>query len=199
MSLKELVDQKDLRVFVYATGAGAGIQQKIWNTVGCSSFFVGAAFPYASRLSTKALGYKPEQFVSPDMSIDLAMSAYIQAFEYGKRAIGIGLTASVASGRIHRGDHRIFVSAFYDDMCFTSTITLPKGVGDEARQLDGAIADELAVAVMLHAAGQNNVLPKGVRYGGNVIDVGHFDSNSPALQNLYNKPYFTKLGERLSS
>jgi hypothetical protein len=195
--LKELVDQKDLRVFVYATGAGAGIQQKIWHTVGCSSFFVGAAFPYASNLSSKALGYKPDQFVSVDMAIDLSMSAYVQAFEFGKKAIGIGLTASVASGRIHRGDHRIFVSAFNDEGCFASTLVLPKAVGEHARMLDGLIADDLAIATILHAAGQNYVLPKSVRYDSDIIDVGHFDCNAPALQNLYNKPYFTKFGKRL--
>lgn len=193
MTLQELVDRKDLNVFVYATGAGAGIQKKIWNTVGCSSFFVGAEFPYAGRLSTKALGYTPEQFVSSSMSIDFAMAAYVRAFEPGKRAIGIGLTASVAGNRIHRGDHRIFVSAFSDEGCFTSTMNLPKGVGEEARLVDGSIADNLAISVLLHAAGQNNVLPKDV-------DGGTYDTNSEAHQSLYEKKsFFHKSGARLAS
>jgi nicotinic acid mononucleotide adenylyltransferase len=190
MSLVELANRNDINVFVYATGAGSGIQKQIWNTVGCSSFFVGAAFPYASKLSAKALGYKPEQFVSAEMSIDFAMSAYIQAFEFGKKCIGIGLTASVASNRMHRGDHRIFVSAFSEEGCFTTYAVLAKGVGAEARSVDGSISDDLAIAAILHAAGYNNVLSKD-------DNIHHFDSNSPALQSIYSKPYFNKLGQRL--
>lgn len=193
MSLQELVDRKDLNVFVYATGAGAGIQKKIWNTVGCSSFFVGAEFPYAGRLSTKALGYVPEQFVSPSMSIDFAMAAYVRAFEPGKKAIGIGLTASVAGNRVHRGDHRVFVSAFSDEGCFTCSMNLPKGVGEEARLMDGSIADNLAIGALLHAAGQNNVLPKDI--SGTSVET--YDSNSMAQQSLHDKPFFDKLGNRL--
>lgn len=193
--LKELVDQKDLRIFVYATGAGAGIQSAIWHTLGCSSFFVGAEFPYAPSESSRALGYTPTSFVSEEMAIDLAMAAYVRAYEFGKKSVGIGLTASVASSRAHRGDHRIIVSGCSDDGVLTAYMTLPKGVGDEARALDGKIADSLAIKILLHAAGQNYVLPKETHCD---VPVMVADTNSQAFFSLEARPYFTSSGQRKS-
>lgn len=187
--LKDLVNRTDLNIFIYTTGAGAGIQQKIWNTPGCSSFFVGSSMPYAARLSSRALGYTPNKFVSTDMAIDLAMSAYVQAYEPGKKAIGIGLTASVASTKEHRGDHQVIVSAFSDDSCFTSIFKLKKGSGESQRLIDGELSDYFGLQVILHAAGYDYCLLKD-------DSASHFDTRNEARESLINKPFFSKFGVR---
>lgn len=193
MDLIDLVNRTDLNIFVIATGAGAGITQQIWNTVGCSSFFMGSSFPYSPIHSSKELGYTPEKFVSIETSVDLAIRAYIKAYEPNKQAVGVGLTASVASSKIHRGDHKIIVSVLTDNYCFTSSMILPKGTGDFCRQLDGSIADKLAIDALLAAIDKSNTIPNLI----NGCKVETIDSSLIAQNSLIKRPYFNKLGKRL--
>src|SRR6185436_11449007 len=140
------------RIYVYATGAGAGIQKKIWEVPGCSSFLVGCSFPYATTQTSKCLGFTPEKSVSTDTAIELAIAAYLQAYEPGSKSIGIGLTASVASVKTHRGAHRIIVSSFSETECLTATIEIPKGCGLAQRFTDGELSDSIGITAILRAA-----------------------------------------------
>src|SRR5690349_12706819 len=110
----ENIINKNIKVFAYATGAGAGFQERLWSIPGCSSIFMGAELPYDPRLTIDILGYKPNKFVSREVAIELAMRAYMRAYFFEDKAhnvIGLGLTASVASTKIHRGEHQFFIAA----------------------------------------------------------------------------------------
>src|SRR6185436_5356447 len=95
------------KVFVAATGAGAGIQASLWSVPGSSAFLAGATFPYAAHETERLLGFRPEKFCNEDAAVELAIAAYLRAREATfaetpgaparSRAIGLGLTASVAS------------------------------------------------------------------------------------------------------
>jgi hypothetical protein len=148
-------------VYVYASGAGAGIQKKIWETPGCSSILVGSGFPYDMDETANVLGFVPDKFVSEDAAMQLAMAAYMKACRSDRLAIGIGMTCSVASTREHRGDHRIIVSSFSDLECLSFSVTIPKGVGLHQRLVDGLLADELGLAALSRAAGFN---PESIGY-----------------------------------
>jgi len=143
-SFRDMGEQSP-RLYIIATGAGAGLQEKVWRVPGCSNFFVGAAFPYATEETQDVLGFTPKQFVSQETAIDLALAAYMRAYKPGRSAIGVGLTASVASTKAHRGDHRVIVAAFTDHDCIVISAILHKGVGDAQRQLDGQLADRIAM------------------------------------------------------
>ena len=54
------------KVFVAATGAGAGIQASLWSVPGSSAFLAGAAFPYAAHETERLLGFRPERFCDED-------------------------------------------------------------------------------------------------------------------------------------
>jgi nicotinic acid mononucleotide adenylyltransferase len=143
------------RVFVVATGAGAGIQEVLWRLPGCSSFLAGAAFPYDAGEVEDFLGLRPARFASEDTAIDLAHAAYLRALDVSAphpRAIGLGLTASVASVEAHRGDHRVHVAVTTPETTLGCTLVLAKGAGQEARDVDGAAADELGLRALFHAA-----------------------------------------------
>lgn len=192
MILHNLAKRDDLSIYFYTTGAGAGLQQKIWGVVGCSSFFTGSGFPYAMKHSTHALGYTPDKFVSVPMAVDLAMAAYVQSYVPGKQSIGLGLTASVASVKEHRGDHKIIVSTMTNGKSLTGQIVLPKGTGRARRLLDGRIADELALEMLLHAVDPKHPLPKFILD----IAVEYIETDNVVSSSLKQKPYFDKLGNR---
>lgn len=132
----------NVSIHVITTGAGAGIQQKLWATSGCSAYFSGASFPYDSEETESLLGFMPTQFVSKETAIDLASAAYMKAYRFGgKKAVGVGVTASVASTREHRGDHRFYVCVMTEDQVRIGGRTIEKGVGEDFRADDGRQVD----------------------------------------------------------
>jgi hypothetical protein len=215
MSIEKLRDMGAAapRIFVYSTGAGAGIQKKIWEVPGCSSFLVGCGFPYATELTSKYIGFTPDKFVSPDTAMELAMAAYLMAYEPGHKAIGVGLTASVASMSEHRGAHRVMVSTFSNTECFTFAMEIPKGSGLIQRVVDGTLSDEVGVTAILHAAGLwEPVTPLPFRFkdyfaaedyflahGTNTWKYAPLDTTERAKELILAKPLFHANGTRMST
>lgn len=184
------------RIFIYATGAGAGIQQRIWEVPGCSSYLIGCGFPYDADCTNKYIGYKQNKFVSLNVSLELAMAAYLQAYKSGHKAIGIGLTASVASVIPHRGAHRIIASYVSETECQTFEVELPKAVGLKARLQDGEIADDIGITMLLKAAGLNNSLNENKIFGGIPMEFKLVDTTTDALKVLLSSSYFLSDGSR---
>jgi len=151
------------KVFVAATGAGAGIQSSLWSVPGSSAFLAGAAFPYAAHETQRLLGFRPARFCAEDAAVELAIAAYLRGREASlaaatdtaskEKVIGLGLTASVASLEPHRGDHRVFVATLSERGAMTWSARLPKGTGEAQRSIDGQLTDRLGVHALLSAAG----------------------------------------------
>jgi nicotinic acid mononucleotide adenylyltransferase len=141
------------KIFIAATGAGAGIQDRLWEIPGISKVFSGAVFPYSERELTDFLGFEPEKCCSEETAIDMAMTSYIRArmdAKDGQEAIGIGLCASVATLKEHKGDHRIFaccIRSENENGVLVSRI-LEKGAGQEARWNDGIAADDIGFSFL---------------------------------------------------
>jgi hypothetical protein len=70
------------------------------NTTGMYSSFESRGGRYGS------MGFAPESACSPDTALELAMAAYQRAWLPGSVAIGVGLTAVVASTHEHLVEHR---------------------------------------------------------------------------------------------
>lgn len=152
--LSSLLDRK-VKVYVNATGAGAGLQKRIWEIAGCSSFFVGSHFPYGPVKTCNTIGYEPSSFCSKETAIALAMASYMEAydpFDGADDVVGIGLTASVASLKAHKGDHRVFVAAISNTKCIVYSMVIQKGDASY-RAADGELADELGELALLKVLG----------------------------------------------
>lgn len=150
--LNEQLKTANVSVHVVATGAGAGIVQNLWSTPGSSAYLSGSSFPYHSEETKEFLGFTPKSSASKETAIDLASVAYMKAFRFGdKSPVGVGLTASVASEREHRGDHRCHICVITNDRILSANHILFKGVGEEARLADGRFCDEAALS-LLHDA-----------------------------------------------
>lgn len=174
------------RVFITATGAGAGMQDVLWRVPGCSSFLVGAAFPYEAAETEDLLGYRPEQFASEETAIDLSHASYLHALDTARSdatTIGVGLTASVASTSAHRGEHRVHLAVTTPTHTFGRTLVLAKGAGQDARDVDGAIADEAGLLALFHAASLAE-------------DPDLSDWSAPARARFLARPYWSADGRR---
>jgi cytidylyltransferase-like protein len=187
--LKELsmaTEPKNRRIFITATGAGAGAQKVIWSTPGCSSYFAGAAFPYGADQTNELLGFKPDKYVSEDTALDLAMASYMRAWNGpGCDAIGIGLSASVASLERHRGEHEIFAAVVGSFGALTYHEVLKKGKGEEARRRDGNKADKIITGLIRLATrgGASNINAPTV-------------ATDKAIERFFYKPFFDVDGSR---
>lgn len=183
----EELKKAGVNIHVIATGAGAGLQQLLWQTPGSSAYLSGASFPYDQAETEELLGFTPDHFVSQETAIDLASAAYMKAFKFGgKKPVGIGITASVASETAHRGDHRFNVCVITNDKVITDYVILDKGVGFEQRCKDGKIVDNTAFMLMFEALGIGDGSWKGL------------DAYDLAKARFFQRPFFTANGKRLA-
>ncbi|HEX4338351.1 MAG TPA: hypothetical protein VH062_20740 [Polyangiaceae bacterium] len=150
--VERLRDETRARVYVACAGGGAGLQQLLWSVPGASSFLVGAAFPYAESAVDEFLGFRPEQYCAEETAVDLASAAFVEAGA-GADTVGVGLTASVASTRAHRGPHRIHAASVARAGSSLYTVELERETGHAARAHDGQRADHLGLLAVVEAAG----------------------------------------------
>jgi len=206
MSIADLLNKK-VRLFVFATGAGAGAQKTLWDIPGCSSFLVGAGFTYDTKLTSKIIGYTPKQFASLDTAAELAMAAYMEAYDPTLKdhdTIGIGLSASVASTVAHKGDHRIHLVAISNKKVYTISFIVNKGTGEPQRKNDGEIADRLIIETIKGITNVNGLsgldsfkyMYSGSCYVSNIVS----DENSSIVKDLLlQRPFFKSDGTKCST
>ena len=192
-----------VRVYVAASGAGAGIQQLLWQTPGASAYLVGATFPYSPQDTEDFLGFRPRHFVCLETAIDLAISAYLKADngDSNRTPIGLGLTASVATTVEHRGDHRIYAVVISKDRVLASELTLLKQ-GSMARAYDGRTADAIGLELLNAAAYVTSEAERLVYRettknctGGSLLK----DITQEARAHFLRRPLFTRYGKRLET
>ena len=176
------------RVYVVATGAGAGIQEELWRVPGASSFLAGAEFPYAQDAIHRFLGFRPKQYACQETAIDLAMGAYLRAVTEDLKVepVGLAVSASVASIEAHRGDHRVHVAVMTRTRVLAGTMVLEKGTGAARRAVDGDWADMLGLDALAIALGESN---EGAEQ--KLADV-----SGQARSQFFARPFFTSAGKR---
>jgi nicotinic acid mononucleotide adenylyltransferase len=184
--LQSCVADDKIRLYVIATGAGAGIQEKLWRVPGASRYLVGASFPYAQEMTEKELGFKPEKFVSEETAIDLALEAYYRALPDSsdkRMPIGLGVTASVTSNREHKGEHRANFCTVTTTQIRTCSLWLskPHYCDAEERAFDGQSVDLEALRFLRRVVDLNEIDP---------------DATELAKKQFFKHPYFTPNGKR---
>lgn len=174
-------------IHVIATGAGAGIIQRLWEVPGSSAYLSGYTFPYAQEEQAELLGFTPEHYCSEEAAVDLASAAYMKAYRFGgKKPVGVGLTASVASEKEHRGDHRVYCCIITDDMVRLHQYNLIKGVGETVRMLDGASCDDTIFCMLSDAIGLDY----------KILCMSATDATQLAMDRFFLRPRFHADGSR---
>ena len=113
--------------------AGAGTQALAWlhGVGGSSRTILEATDRYAATSLVEAIGFEPRQFTSPEVARAMATNAYIRACnlaDTGTLVAGIGCTATIATNRQKRGEHRCFIAVCNAQGITTYTLKLTKGL-----------------------------------------------------------------------
>lgn len=188
---KDILKTMGVNIHIIATGAGAGLQQRLWEVPGSSAYLSGCSFPYAAEEQEELLGFMPEHFCSEEAAVDLASAAYMKAYKFGgKKPIGVGLTASVASEKIHRGEHRVFICVMTDDKVQLFQHTFEKGAGQFQRHEDGERCDNWGFWMLVETAGvyETTTMAKFSK-----------DASELARKRFLLRPFFASNGKRLEN
>lgn len=194
-SLKTLLT-KNVRVGVLGASAGSWFMANLATIPGLTKVFYEANFPHAKEATIDYLGFTPDNFVCCNTALEQAMRAYYRAYQPdGKRTIGVGATAAVATNEVHRGEHRVWVAVFSDDRASVYYAQFKKGVGEEVRSRDLLACDMLMGKAILQAIDED----VSVQLPNNVESTD-FISNclSSCRVLLATRPYFRVDGSRLT-
>jgi hypothetical protein len=140
------------------TGGGTGAAASLLGVPGGSRTILEVVVPYHEESLVQFLGNRPAQFCSAPTSRAMARRAYERAtwLAPGQRVLGVGCTASLATDRPKRGDHRFHVTCHNDVRITTYSLVLRKG--ERARESEETVLD----SVLLNALAEAYGLPERV-------------------------------------
>lgn len=149
---------------VVVTGGGASAIAELLAVPGASRTILDAQVPYSSEALVAWLGRRPDQFC--DERTALAMAS-VAAYRAGKllpkepvspvvtMPFGISCTASLASDRPKRGDHRCFIAVQTSRLTTSYSLTLEKGARSRAEE--DALVGQLIVRALAIGIGLTEV------------------------------------------
>ena len=145
--------------------AGAGTQAIAWllSVAGASRSVLELSVPYSAPALAELLGYEPDQAVSRQTALDMARAAYRRALrlrEDSAPVAGVACTATIATDRPKRGEHRCHVAYWTGAASAVYSLTFVKGLRDRAGE--DAIASRLTLEAFAEAAGVNTGLALGL-------------------------------------
>ncbi len=158
------IHQQHQPAVLVVTGGGASAIAELLAVPGASRTILDAQVPYSSEALIAWLGRRPDQFC--DERTALAMAS-VAAYRAGQllakeatasdiaRPFGISCTASLASDRPKRGDHRCFIALQSDTMTASYALTLKKGARSRAEE--EALVGQLIVRSLAAALGLTNL------------------------------------------
>ena len=135
--------------------AGAGNYALAWllGVGGASRTVLETRVPYGFLAMTDLLGgYAPDQTVSVDTAQRMARAAWDRGLalrEGSAPIVGIACTATIATDRTKRGDHRAFVATWDETQCTVDSLTLEKGLRDRIGEED--VVSRLVIAAVARA------------------------------------------------
>lgn len=177
-----------VKVYVSATGGGAGLQDLLWSVPGASAALLGANFPYSQEDFRAFVGENWSQVgsgaCSQDAAVALAQSAYLHAQrlqaargDLKTPVVGLGLTCALATSRVLRGGTRAHAAVRFGDSLYAAEVQMKQGV--LSREDEGRVCDALGLRLLLHAAG----LPPVTVHGDSFDAVG-VDLKAPEVRGL---------------
>lgn len=135
------------------TGGGAEAAAQLLMVGGASRSVLEVVVPYHEGAMIDFLGHAPEQFCSIAASRALAIRAYERAqwLAPGQAVVGLGCTASLATDRPKRGDHRFHIAAHLGIQTMTFSLKLTKDARD--REGEEAVLDTVLLNALAEAFG----------------------------------------------
>ena len=155
--------------------SGAGSQAIAWllGTAGASRSLLEVVVPYGRESMLDFLGFEPAQFVSEDTARSMACAAFRRAKRLKEKDVpllGLACTATIATDRLKRGEHRCYV-ATWDDFQWTAyNLRLDKGLRDRAGEEE--VVSKLVLLALARACGVEEDLELGLTPG-DIMETNH--------------------------
>ena len=145
---------------IAVTGGGSGAISALLQTPGASRSVLAAAVPYSAPALADWLGGAPEHACSEPTARAMAMASYLRARQFVGDAhrddlVGVGGTASLASDRPKRGEHRVHVAVQTAQMTASISLLLAKGRRDRGGEED--VAARLVIATLACGVGVREI------------------------------------------
>ena len=157
-ALVQRIHDSDALAVIAVAGAGTAAISWLLGVAGASRTVLEIVVPYAPSSLTEFVGAEPEQFVSEKTAIDMAHAAYKRALRLREGAapvvgpvVGIACTATIATDRPKRGEHRCHIAAWRASGLTTYNLTFNKGLRD--RSGEDEIASKLVLQALAESAG----------------------------------------------
>ena len=151
--LIEHVHASETRLVLAVTGGGSKAISQLLDVAGASRTVLEAVVPYAAKSLTDWLGGQPKKYCSEPTARAMAMAAWMRARRLAPEItpthlVGIGATASLASDRPKRGEHRVYVAVQTATDTASYSFQLSKGSRDRKKE------QWLAAKLILIAVGE---------------------------------------------
>ena len=148
--------------------SGAGSQAVAWllGVAGASGTLLEALMPYGRLSMIDFLGFEPGQFVSENTARNMARAAFRRAVELLEGdfpVVGLACTATIATDRAKRGEHRSYVATWDDAGCTGYSLCLAKGLRD--REGEEEVVSRLVVHALAEVCGVAPDLDLGLGLG----------------------------------
>jgi nicotinamide mononucleotide (NMN) deamidase PncC len=144
-----------LQLVLQVTGGGSLAISDLLTIPGGSKILLAAGVPYSAAALQQLLGKVPEQACSEPIARQMAMAAFQQARAYAgqnaSHAVGLACTASLASDRPKRGEHRVHVALQTPESTHSWSLTMEKDQrtrGEEERLAADLLLNWLAEVVL---------------------------------------------------
>ena len=142
--------------------AGAGSQALAWLMAvpGASNTVLEGLIPYGGGSMADFLGHQPLNYVSPETAAAMAEAAYRRALrlrQADEPVVGLGCTATIATDRTKRGEHRCYVATGDGTWATTYRLILSKGGRDRPGEED--VVSRLVLRALAESCGVGPELP----------------------------------------
>lgn len=146
------------------SGGGAKAVTWLLGTPGASRTILEIRIPYSKPALVGYLGYEPREFVSNKTAKDIAQIAYEQAVSLTPLreglVVGVGCTATLATDRIKKGEHRCFVAFSSRHEAGEFGVTFNKGF--RSRIEEDLIVSKLILKGLAQVGGLSFDIPLGL-------------------------------------
>jgi nicotinamide mononucleotide (NMN) deamidase PncC len=157
--LIEALHQSSGKCVLAVTGGGGTAAALLLSVPGASRTVLEVVVPYHDQSLSDFLGQRPEQFCSAATSKDMAVRAWERArwLLPGETVVGVGGTASLATDRPKRGEHRFHLAVHTGDRTTGYSLTLTKGARE--REAEESVLDAILLNALAEAFGVGERLP----------------------------------------
>ncbi|MYE12344.1 MAG: hypothetical protein F4X99_11955 [Gammaproteobacteria bacterium] len=158
-AVRRLHDRPERGVFA-VSGGGSLLLSDLMSVPGASGTVIYGAVPYAHAALAAFIGAEPESACSPATARDLAMRCFLQATELdpGPDRFGFAVTASLASNRPKKGDHRAHLAMQTSSVTRTWSLHLEKNA--RSRAGEERVVAEVAFHALAESCGVTTAVPE---------------------------------------